>query len=172
MVHMPAINTPPFDWCESLMDRHPQPVPPIYQPEVVAREVVRTVVERRRSTVVGSWNRLVVAAGRFVPGFGNHYAAFGAWDTQLEDRPAARDRRANLFEPQDRQHDVGARGAFDDRAGGFWDRRFLRSLPAAATTFVRAARSYGLEVGDRMRWRLHRRLPRRSRDRRDPSPSR
>lgn len=33
MVHLPAVNTPQFDWCATSMPRHPQPVPPIYQPE-------------------------------------------------------------------------------------------------------------------------------------------
>ncbi len=36
MVHLPAVNTPQFDWCETTLNRHPQPVPPIYQPEVAA----------------------------------------------------------------------------------------------------------------------------------------
>ena len=34
MVHLPAVNTPQFDWCETTLDHHPQPVPPIYQPEI------------------------------------------------------------------------------------------------------------------------------------------
>ena len=37
MVHLPAVNTPQFDWCRSVFDRHPQPVPPIYQPDLSAR---------------------------------------------------------------------------------------------------------------------------------------
>ena len=32
MVHMPAVNTPQFNWCQTTMDTHPQPVPPIYEP--------------------------------------------------------------------------------------------------------------------------------------------
>ena len=37
MVQMPAVNTPQFSWVLSRLPRHPQPVPPIYQPETVAR---------------------------------------------------------------------------------------------------------------------------------------
>ncbi len=37
MVQLPAVNTPQFDWVLSRLPRRPQPVPPIYQPEVVAR---------------------------------------------------------------------------------------------------------------------------------------
>src|SRR5581483_10806144 len=40
MVHLPAVNTPQFNWCRSVFDRHPQPVPPIYQPEVPAKFIV------------------------------------------------------------------------------------------------------------------------------------
>src|ERR1051326_7109440 len=40
MVQMPALNTPQFNWCLSRLPRHPQPVPPIFQPEVGAEAVV------------------------------------------------------------------------------------------------------------------------------------
>ncbi len=57
MVHMPAVNTPQFDWCTTTMDHHPQPVPPIYEPEKVAPYVVQAALDGRRSKIVGSWNR-------------------------------------------------------------------------------------------------------------------
>ena len=34
LVHLPAMNTPQFSWCRTRLPRHPQPVPPIFQPEV------------------------------------------------------------------------------------------------------------------------------------------
>ena len=40
VVQMPAVNTPQFSWVLSRLPRHPQPVPPIYQPEVAAHGVV------------------------------------------------------------------------------------------------------------------------------------
>src|SRR3954454_21276758 len=40
MVQLPAVNTPQFSWVRTRLPRHPQPVPPIYQPEVVARAVL------------------------------------------------------------------------------------------------------------------------------------
>src|SRR5690606_15895477 len=39
-VHLPAMNTPQFDWAKSRMPREAQPVPPIFQPEVAARAIV------------------------------------------------------------------------------------------------------------------------------------
>ena len=40
MVQLPAVNTPQFEWVLSRLPNHPQPVPPIYQPEVVARAIL------------------------------------------------------------------------------------------------------------------------------------
>src|SRR5437588_2646188 len=39
MVQLPGLNTTQFSHCLSRMPRHPQPVPPIFQPEVAARAV-------------------------------------------------------------------------------------------------------------------------------------
>lgn len=138
MVHLPAVNTPQFDWCETTFDRHPQPVPPIYQPEVAARHIVDAALSGERETVVGSWNAMLVTAGRFFPGFGNQFAALGAWDSQLTQRQRSPDRPVNLFHPLDDDRDHGAHGAFDDQAGGFTDPSFLRTLPRTARTFARA----------------------------------
>src|SRR5207248_6296959 len=48
MVHLPAMNTPQFDWVRSRLPRRPQPVPPIYQPEVAAEAIVWAAAHRRR----------------------------------------------------------------------------------------------------------------------------
>src|SRR5207244_5027879 len=40
MVQLPAVNTPQFGWVKSRLPGKPQPVPPIYQPEVVARAIL------------------------------------------------------------------------------------------------------------------------------------
>ena len=140
MVHLPAVNTPQFDWCETTLDRHPQPVPPIYQPEVPARFILEAALNGRRTKVVGAWNKLLVVAGSLFPGLGNSYAALGAWDTQLTDLPISPERKANLHLPVDTTEDHGAHGMFDDRAGGLFDPSFLRSLPDVVRTFVTALR--------------------------------
>jgi NAD(P)-dependent dehydrogenase (short-subunit alcohol dehydrogenase family) len=139
MVHLPAVNTPQFGWCLTSMDRHPQPVAPIYQPEVPARYIVQVALDGRRSRVVGSWNRMVVAMGQIAPGFGNHYAALGAWDAQLTDQPISPHRPDNLRQSQDGASDVGSHGIFDGRAAGVLDPSFLRTLPKTARTFGAAA---------------------------------
>src|SRR5664280_685119 len=87
MVHLPAVNTPQFGWCETTLDRHPQPVAPIYQPEVPAKYILQAALDGRRSKTLGSWNKMLVFTDTLFPGFGNQYAALAAWDGQLTDQP-------------------------------------------------------------------------------------
>ena len=138
MVHLPAVNTPQFDWCETAMDNHPQPVPPIYQPEIPAKAILAAAIDGRRSKVVGSWNKLLVAAGSLFPGLGNQYAAIGAWDSQLTSQPLSPDRPVNLWEPADSERDAGAHGIFGEEAGGFLDPSFLKTMPHTAVLFGKA----------------------------------
>jgi len=67
MVHLPAVNTPQFEWCKTAFSRHPQPVAPIYQPEVCARAIFQVATTGRRERVLGSWNKLLVLAARALP---------------------------------------------------------------------------------------------------------
>jgi len=138
MVYLPAVNTPQFDWCKTTLGRHPQPVPPIYQPEMIAKFILEAVQTGRREKVIGSWNKLLVVAGRLFPGLGNQYAARGAWDTQLTSEPITADRPVNLYDPVDNVQDHGAHGQFDHMAGGFLDPSYLKTLPATARTFITA----------------------------------
>jgi short-subunit dehydrogenase len=135
MVHLPAVNTPQFDWCRSVFDRHPQPVPPIYEPEVAARFIVRAALDGRRAKILGAWNKLLVGASKVMPSVGNQFAGVGAWDSQLTDQPVGPDRPSNLWEPADAESDQGARGIFDDQAGGTLDPQFLKTLPQTGRNF-------------------------------------
>ncbi len=138
MVHLPAVNTPQFEWCKTVFSHHPQPVPPIYEPEVCARAIVEAALTGKREKVVGSWNKVLVATARAAPGLGNQFAAIGAWDEQLTDRPLQPDRPVNLYLPADKDSDYGAHGTFGAHAKGFWTPSFLVTLPKAAREFARA----------------------------------
>ncbi len=115
MVHMPALNTPQFDWVRSYLGRKPQPVAPIYQPEVGAR-AVRHAAEhpRRRAYYVGLSTSLTVTANKFVPGLLDRYLARTGFDSQQSDELDSADRPDNLYEPV--SGGFGAHGRFDDRA--------------------------------------------------------
>src|SRR5436309_2152671 len=69
MVQMPAVNTPQFSWVLSRLPNHPQPVPPIYQPEFAARAVVFAADHpRRREYWVASSTMATLAANAIAPG--------------------------------------------------------------------------------------------------------
>jgi NAD(P)-dependent dehydrogenase (short-subunit alcohol dehydrogenase family) len=155
MVHLPAVNTPQFDWCATSLHQHPQPVPPIYQPERAARAIAAAALDERPVRVLGSWNKLLVVLGRLFPNLANRYAALGAWQTQLEAGPISPDRPVNLYLPVDCEHDWGAQGGFADRAGGFTDPSFLRSLPSTLGTFLHALAATAAEKASYARAARH-----------------
>ncbi len=138
MVHLPAVNTPQFSWCKTVLPDHPQPVPPIYQPEVAAARIVEIVLDSRRSTVLGSWNRLIVGGSKIAPAVFAHFAARTAVDGQQTGEPVGPDRPSNLYSPVDDGDAWTARGQFDDRANGVRDRSFLASLPQQAVSLAKA----------------------------------
>lgn len=137
-VHLPGVNTPQFDWCAMTLDQHPQPVPLIYEPEVRAHFIVQAALDGRGSKVVGSWNKVLVSAGSLFPGLGNHYAAVGAWSTQMSEEPAKPDRHPNLGEPVDDHIHHGVHGSFGARADGVRDPSFLSTQPQTGKNVVKA----------------------------------
>jgi NAD(P)-dependent dehydrogenase (short-subunit alcohol dehydrogenase family) len=138
MVHLPAMNTPQFDWCATTLDKHPQPVPPIYQPEVAAQAIFRTAIDGKRSRIVGSWNKMLVVMDSFFPGLGNHFASIGAWNSQLTNKPLAPDRPSNLRTAADTLIDYGGHGIFDNKSGGVKDPSFLVTLPKIGYTYLKS----------------------------------
>lgn len=117
MVQLPAVNTPQFDWCKSEMPNQAQPVPPIFQPEVIADAVHFAAHSRRREVTVG-WPALKAIWGnKFFPGLGDWYLAKTGFDSQQTETPAPPDQPSNLYEPVRGDH--GAHGRFDDQAKDF-----------------------------------------------------
>jgi len=113
-VQLPAVNTPQFTWIKTRMPRHPQPVPPIYQPEVVARAVYWTAHHRRREFTVGASAVQAILGDKFIPGLLDRYLGRIGYDAQQTGDPVNPDRPNNLDGPL--PGDRGARGPFDDRA--------------------------------------------------------
>ncbi len=145
-VHLPAVNTPQFGWCRAKADTHPMPVPPIYQPEMIARKILGVLETGSRQKVVGPWTWSLIQLTRLMPGVGDHYMAQTGRDSQLTDIPIPPDRPDDLFTPVDDDRDFGAHGIFDDRAGGLTDRKFLASVPTTAANFLGSVRARAAEV--------------------------
>lgn len=114
MVQMPALNTPQFEWSRLRFSRQPQPVPPIYQPEVAARAIVFAAGAGRREVWVGGRNALLMFANKLGPGVGDWYLARTGYASQFTDEAVDPDRPDNLYHPA--PGDFGTHGRFDARA--------------------------------------------------------
>jgi short chain dehydrogenase len=145
MVQLPALNTPQFTWSRAKLPRQPQPVPPIFQPEVAAEAVVWAARHPRREIMVG-WPTIRTIVGNSVaPGLVDRFLARNGYEAQLTDEPIDPGRPDNLFEPLPGTQ--AAHGPFDERARPrslqLWARthRGLLGSLAAASTVALATRS-------------------------------
>ncbi len=149
MVQLPAVNTPQFDWCRTRLPNQPQPVPPIYQPEVIARAVAEIVGTSRRELWIGGSTVKTVWGSRLASGFLDHYLAKKGYAGQQTDESVDPDRKDNLFEPL--AGDPGAHGRFDSSAkkesAAAWlaaHRALWASAAAAVVLFAAAGGAYFL----------------------------
>jgi NAD(P)-dependent dehydrogenase (short-subunit alcohol dehydrogenase family) len=119
VVQMPAVNTPQFSWVRSRLPHHPQPVPPIYQPEVAAQAVLFAADHPgRRNYWVGGSTAATILANRVAPGLLDRYLARTGYSAQQTSESVDPGRPDNLDEPVDGPEgaDHGAHGAFDNRS--------------------------------------------------------
>ena len=129
MVHLPAVNTPQFEWALNKTGRQAQPVPPIFQPEVPARAIYFAATHRRREVWVGFPTVKVILANSIAPGLIDRYLAKAGYSGQLMNQPHSASAPNNLFEPVDGPY--GAHGRFDARARrGSWEMVISRNRGA------------------------------------------
>jgi NAD(P)-dependent dehydrogenase (short-subunit alcohol dehydrogenase family) len=137
-VHLPALNTPQFDWVKSRLARRAQPVPPIFQPEVAARAIHWAAHHRRRELFVGWPTVKAVMGDKWLPGYLDRVLARDGFEMQQTDEPENPSRADNLWEP--RPGDAGAHGRFDARARSyslqFWVSRHRGWLALAGSALA------------------------------------
>jgi NAD(P)-dependent dehydrogenase (short-subunit alcohol dehydrogenase family) len=142
MVQLPGVNTVQFDWNDSEFGQHPQPVPPIFQPEVAARAVRFLAEHPRRNMWVGYSTAYTVLGNRIAPSFLDWYLGRTGVRGQLSDTPGPRF-GSNVFRPRDDDADRGAHGMFDGQAHGrdwwSWSSMHRAPLIAAASAVALAA---------------------------------
>jgi hypothetical protein len=114
------VNTPQFDWVKSRLPKHPQPVPPIFQPEVAARQIVYAADHpHRREYIVGASAAATILGNFVAPRLLDHYLARTGYGSQQTDEQGLRRAEGdNLWEPADGAdgRDFGTHGSFDDQA--------------------------------------------------------
>lgn len=133
-VHLAAFNTPQFDWARNRMPRRPQPVPPVFQPELAARAIVWASQQKRREVNVGFPAVKTIWGNKFAPQVADWVLEEDGYSGQQDEQLSAGDRPDNLFEPVDR--DMGSHGRFDNEARThswqLWATMHRRGLMAAA----------------------------------------
>lgn len=93
-----SIDTPLFVHARSRLGTRPQPIPPVYDPDVVAAAIVRAAKRPTREVVVGGAGVSLLALQRVAPALADHTAGL-LWRLQHDDR--ADDPHDNLYEPLD-----------------------------------------------------------------------
>ena len=113
-VHLPAVNTPQFNWVRTRLPRKPQPVPPIFQPEVPAEAIVWASEHPRRELLVGGPTWQAVWGQKLIPGLLDRYLARTCYDGQQYDGAVEPNRPDNLEATV--PGPFGAHGDFDARS--------------------------------------------------------
>ena len=109
-----AINTPQFDRDRQKIGYQPQPVPPIYQPELYA-EATLHCAERPIRELPVSWGAQKLLWGqKLAPRAGDWVLRRNGWKAQHTDEPKPLDAPDNLFDTL--PGDPGAHGRFDSRS--------------------------------------------------------
>ena len=129
MLQLPAVNTPQFDVVRNRLPEHPQPVPPIYQPEVIALAAVHAALHPKREVWIGWSATKAIIGQRLIPGFLDHYLAKRAWKAQETDQlprgHPLKHHRDNVDHPI--PGDRGAHGVFDSRARAISTKMWART---------------------------------------------
>ncbi|WP_024507487.1 SDR family oxidoreductase [Bradyrhizobium sp. ARR65] len=148
VVQLPAVNTPQFDWARSRMSRKAQPLPPIFQPEAIAREIVRAAHQAPRELWIGAPTLKAIAGNMIAPHVVDDILARKGYSGQLADEPRDPDTPDNMFAPP--PGDTGAHGRFDPQANenvSSFDPHWLRAAALLAIAALGLATLLGSQRG-------------------------
>lgn len=151
MVQLPAVNTPQFRWVKSRLPHKAQPVPPIFQPEVIADGIAWAAdhPDATRELVIGWPAVKAIVGNKVVPSYADRVLARMGYASQQIDEPEDPNRPNNLWQPVDGPGggDHGAHGVFDDRArDSSWQLWANTHRPTLALSAIGAAAVAGLAV--------------------------
>ncbi len=104
-----SINTPLFNKAKTQLGVMPQPIPPVYDPELAAAAILRAAEGRARDVFVGGSGKVLSVAERISPKLVDVHQRLKGFDSQKSPWPKAVD-EGNLYAPLD--HDGGVQGDF------------------------------------------------------------
>ena len=149
LVKPASIDTPFFEKARNFIGVEPQPVPPVYAPEVVSH-VILTAAQRPLRELIAGGSGAKLSAARFAPRLADLYMERWTFDGQ-KTRTPYNGRADNLYEPV--AYDGGERGKTWEghtRRSSVYTSAFLHPRATAAITaaigmlaFAAARRSSG-----------------------------
>lgn len=146
VVHLPAVNTPQFNWARNKLGKRARPVPPVFQPEVIAEGIRHAAFHPRREYWLGGSTWKAIASEKLAPGIGDRMLARQGYDAQMTDEAEDSDRPDNLFDSVD--GDWAAHGRFDDEAAAsspmVWASEHRGTVTGAAATVAGIGIAAGL----------------------------
>jgi short-subunit dehydrogenase len=116
MVQLPGLNTTQFTWVRARTPDEPQPVPPIYAPEVAARAIVWAATHTRTEIWLGVPTIYTIIGSRMCPRAADWYLGRSGFKGQQTGRPLDPHRPDYLDVPLDDERDHGSAGPFGDRS--------------------------------------------------------
>lgn len=102
-----SIDTPLFDKSKTYLGVEPQPVPPVFAPEVAAQAILHCAQHPTRDVITGGMGKVLSVANN-VPRLADRYMERKTFDSQQTETPVG-DRPDNLYAPV--ADDGGERGS-------------------------------------------------------------
>jgi short-subunit dehydrogenase len=138
LVKPASIDTPFFEKAKTYLGVEPQPVPPVYAPEVVSEVILHAAQHPLRELIAGG-SGAKLSAARFAPRLADLYMKRWTFESQRTEKPA-NGRPDNLYQPV--EDDGGERGrnwSGRTRRSSLYTKAFLHPRATAAAVAGAAA---------------------------------
>jgi NAD(P)-dependent dehydrogenase (short-subunit alcohol dehydrogenase family) len=136
MVQLPAVNTPQFDWARTRFSRRPEPLPPIYAPELIGEVIARIAEDPPPELWLGASSAKAILGQLVMPRVLDRYLARLGYEGQLSDQSNA-DQADNLFTPVGGDHGASGRfAAYERHSVSPFNPSHLRAAGAALITVL------------------------------------
>ena len=123
----------------------PRPVPPVFQPEVIAEGIRHAAYHPRREYWLGASSWKAILSEKIAPGIGDRMLARQGYPGQMTNEPEDPDRPDNLFDSVD--GDWAAHGRFDSEAGADSPMIWASEHRGAVSGTVAAVAGIGIAAG-------------------------
>jgi NAD(P)-dependent dehydrogenase (short-subunit alcohol dehydrogenase family) len=110
LVKPSSINTPLFNKAKTQMGVMPQPIPPIYDPQLAADAILHALESDERDIFVGGAGKFLSTAERISPKLVDVHQRYKGFAAQKTSWPKSADAANNLYAPV--PYDGGVRGDF------------------------------------------------------------